>query len=94
MVYRPDEQGREILANIKRAMKKGYSKLLINELVIPPTNATQWMTSMDLMMAAALGAKERGEAEWEGFLQSAGFRVVKFWHSLAVYEEVIEAEPI
>ena len=75
-------------------MKKGYSTLLVNELVIPPTNAIAHLTSMDLMMAAALGSKERSEGDWVHFLNSAGFKVVKFWRNLAAYEALIEAEPM
>lgn len=74
-------------------MKKGYSTLLINELVIPPTGAETYLTGVDIQMAAVLGSKERTYEDWESLLNSAGFKIVKAWSSLAAYEAVIEAEP-
>lgn len=73
-------------------MSKGYSRLLINEIVIPRTGANWHQTSVDLMMMGLLSSRERTEEGWEEFLQSAGFKVVNFWQSLAAYENVIEAE--
>lgn len=89
-----DEKGRELLDNLKPAMKHGYSRLLLNEIVIPSINPSAHQTSVDLMMAGAVGARERTEQQWEEFLQSCGFRVVKFWHSYAAHESIVEAELI
>ena len=74
-------------------MKPGYSRLLVNELVIPSVNATPYTTAVDLTMAALFSARERSEDDWTAFLGSAGFRVVKFWQGLGAAEAVIEAEP-
>ena len=75
-------------------MTPGYSRLLINELVVPSQNATPWSTSVDLTMAALFGARERSEDDWKAFLASAGFGVVRFWQGRGASEAVIEAEPV
>lgn len=90
----PDDDGRRLLENVKSAMKRGYSRLLLSEIVIPSTNATVHQTSLDLMMAALVSAKERSEQQWEDFLRPIGFRVIKFWHNFAVHESIVEAELI
>ena len=75
-------------------MSKGYSRLLINEIVIPRVGANWHETSVDLMMIALLSSRDRSENDWERLLLSAGFKVVKVWKSLAAYESVVEAEPL
>ncbi|KAI9661965.1 MAG: hypothetical protein M1831_002880 [Alyxoria varia] len=88
----PADEGRDILRNLKSAMKPGYSRLLINEIIIPPKDAQAYQTSVDLMMMSLFSSRERSEHDWSIFLKSAGFRVVKFWHSWAAFEGVIEAD--
>ena len=89
---RPADEGRDILRNLKPAMKPGHSRLLINEIIIPQKDAQTYQTSLDLMMMSLFSSRERSEDDWTEFLKSAGFRVVKFWHSWAAFEGVIEAE--
>lgn len=40
----PNEQCKNILANIKPAMRPGYSRILLNEIIIPETNARWFVT--------------------------------------------------
>lgn len=89
---RPDEKCREILANLKTAMTPGYSRLLINEMVVPASNPSSWATSIDLTMLALVAAKERTEGEWQTLLGESGFKVVKIWREDHATEAVIEAE--
>jgi hypothetical protein len=58
-----DKDCRKILKGLTDSMKHGYSKLLINEHVIPETKACWESTSLDLIMMAQLGAMERTEAD-------------------------------
>ena len=90
---RPDDKAREILANIKPAMKPGYSRLLITDIVIPLMHAKPYLTTMDLAMAAMFSSKERTEDDWVTLLKSAGFKIKKIWESPAASDAVIEAEP-
>jgi len=58
-------------------MKKGYSKLLINEFVISSRGASAFMTHIDINMMSILVAMERTEKQWRTLLESAGLKVVK-----------------
>lgn len=71
-------------------MKRGYSKLLINDIVLPDTGATRFATISDINMLALLAAMERSEAQWRKLLEQAGLKVIKVWQGTP--ESVIEAE--
>ena len=73
-------------------MAKGYSKLLINEYVVPDQGAHWVSTSLDMIMMASLSASERTEQRWRALLKSAGFEVVKIWTYEPGSESLIEAE--
>jgi hypothetical protein len=87
----PDNLCHKILANITAAMKPGYSKLLINENVIPDTGAYWETTSLDLIMME-IGSGERTERQWQTLLESAGLNVVKIWTAQRGVESLIECE--
>ncbi|KAI1078806.1 putative O-methyltransferase [Whalleya microplaca] len=82
----------QILRNVAPAMKKGYSKLLICDILIPPTGASIYQASMDMHMMAVLSAYERTEAQWGKLIDEAGFKIVKLWKDPRAYETLIEAE--
>lgn len=82
-----------ILENLKPAFKRGYSKLLISECVIPATGADPLATGLDLNMMGVFSSRERTEQNWEDLLVKAGFRIVQIWTDTAIsYESIIEAE--
>ncbi len=85
----PDAQCIEILKNTVSAMEPGYSKVLINDMVLPDVGATRYATQSDINMMALLGAMERSEDQWRRLLKLAGLEVVKIWPG--VPESVIEA---
>jgi hypothetical protein len=87
-----DDQCREILNRQKEAMTKGYSKILINENVIPDTGAHLEATGVDLILMAMLSSGERNEKQWRNLLSSAGLRVVNIWTYEIGTESLIEAE--
>lgn len=87
---RPDDQCHIILNHIAVAMKPGYSKLLINDIVLPDVGATRFATQSDINMMALLAAMERSEAQWRRLLERAGLQVIKIWHGTP--ESVIEVE--
>ncbi|KAH7310184.1 O-methyltransferase [Rhexocercosporidium sp. MPI-PUGE-AT-0058] len=90
----PDVKCLEILKNITAAMKPGYSKLLINEIVIPNVGADRMNTSLDLVMMSVVAAEERTHGNWARLLNQAGLRIVKLWSFGVGTESVIEAELI
>ena len=87
-----DEKCAEILANLKPAMTPKYSKLLINEFVIPDTGAHWISTALDILMMAVYSSAERSEQNWRRMLEGVGFRITKIWTSEPGTESLIEAE--
>ena len=88
----PDPKALDILTNLKPGLKKGYSKLLINEHVIPNQGAHWLSTAIDMVMMAGLSASERTEQQWRELLETAGFKIVKIWTYDPGTESLIEAE--
>ena len=87
----PDSKAKDILENVGHGMIKGYSKLLINEIVIPDQGAHWLSTALDMVMMANFSACERTEEDWRTLLASAGFRIVKIWTHEPGSESLIEA---
>ncbi|KAL9092446.1 MAG: hypothetical protein Q9159_000793 [Coniocarpon cinnabarinum] len=87
-----DDKCHAILSNLVPALRRNYSRLLLNELVIPAENVSPYATTADLTMAAFFSSRERTEGEWTAMLEAAGFRIVKIWFDPAGWEAVIEAE--
>ena len=75
-------------------MTKGYSKLLINEYVIPDRGAHMISTGLDMLMMSILAARERTEQQWQTLLEGAGFKIVKVWSAGPGAENLIEAEVV
>ncbi|KAK4692813.1 hypothetical protein P7C71_g4466, partial [Lecanoromycetidae sp. Uapishka_2] len=82
----------KILRNITSAMQIGYSKLLINENVVPDFGAMSSITSMDWLMMVSGAVKEQTEMQWRALLKEAGLRVVGIWTYEQGTESLIEAE--
>ncbi|CAJ2510507.1 Uu.00g133160.m01.CDS01 [Anthostomella pinea] len=82
----------KVLARITEAMKPGYSKLLINENVIPGRNAAWEATGLDILMMTLLAAKERTEQDWHDLLGAAGLKINKIWTVANGTESLIECE--
>ncbi|WKT40412.1 Winged helix-like DNA-binding domain superfamily [Fusarium oxysporum f. sp. vasinfectum] len=88
----PDAQATHLLQTTKDAMTKGYSKLFVYDIVLPPTGASISQTTMDVQMMSLLSASERTNSQWEDLLTGAGYKIVKFWPDPQQYEMLIEAE--
>ncbi|MCJ1476775.1 hypothetical protein MMC13_005444 [Lambiella insularis] len=87
----PDADCRRILQHTVAAMEKGYSKLLINENVVPDVGASWQMTSLDWFMMALAASRERTEAQWRELLLSAGLKIKGIWTKDVAAESLIEA---
>lgn len=87
-----DAKCRQILTNLRPAMHPRFSKLLINELIIPDSGVAWSVTSMDWLMMALGAVRERTASDWVALLESTGFRVVKIWTYEEGTESLIEAE--
>ncbi|EXF74538.1 hypothetical protein CFIO01_11789 [Colletotrichum fioriniae PJ7] len=89
----PDNVCETILKQIKAAMKPGYSKLLINENVIPSTGAWWETSALDMVMLTLFCSKERTEGDWYHLLETiAGLKIVKIWGGGKGVESLIEVE--
>ncbi|KAJ7368108.1 S-adenosyl-L-methionine-dependent methyltransferase [Mycena albidolilacea] len=87
-----DSQALQIISNLVPAFKRGYSKLLITDIVIPPKGAGTFQATIDVLMMTLLAGGERTEATWTKLLNTAGFKIVKVWPDARGIECVIEAE--
>lgn len=86
-----DETSVKILKQVAAVMKPGYSKVLINDIVIPTTGTSCYQAALDCLVLQA-SANERTEAVWNKVIEEAGLKLVKIWPDGRGYESVIEAE--
>lgn len=88
----PDADCVRIFEHIRAAMRPGYSKLLIYEVVLPAQGATSLMTTLDLQLMSCVSGLERTEAHWRDLLAQVGFKVTSISSHPRAVESVIEAE--
>lgn len=87
-----DTHSKIILDHLAAAMKKGYSKLLMNESVVGNTNPHPQSTGLDLTMMAILAAKERSESDFEKLLKGSGLKLTGVYTMPGSVEALVEAE--
>lgn len=74
-------------------MEPGYSKVLINEWVVPERSATKFMTAMDLNMMSFGGGMERTLDLHREYAERAGLKITGVWSpNDKISESVIEME--
>ena len=87
----PDEKARDVLTNLKPAMRKGYSKVLIMDIVL--SDESQALSyAVDIRMLWNFGVAERSEREWKTLIDSVGLEVAKIWNPLSDEASIIELE--
>jgi hypothetical protein len=90
-----DKECKRILTNVAKGFKKGYSTLLLTELVLPDMGCDKWEALRDLNMMALAGM-ERSRAQWEDLLADSGFTIKEIYRaesgSLAVIEAVLMSD--
>ena len=86
-----DEHSREILTNIKNAMEPGYSKLLINEFVMPSFQPPSRAAGLDLQMMVKVASRERTADTFKELLESAGLQVVQVCEHPESFPSIVEA---
>lgn len=87
----PDDRCRDILVNLKGAMEKNHSKILIFENVIPDFGASWKATGVDFFMMASFASRERAKRQWRDLLGSVGMKIVGIWTKDQAAESLIEA---
>ena len=68
-----------ILRCLVPALIPGYSKILLNEVVVPDVGASVATTAVDHLMMAYLTVRERTENEFRELVAEAGLKVAKIW---------------
>ena len=71
-------------------MENGYSRLLIDDYVLPNTGASFRGASMDFMMMMYASGIERTMRQWESLLETSGLEILKVWGVDSGHEQVIE----
>lgn len=74
-----DERCRDILRQLKNAMKHQYSKILLDENVVADHGSSWQHTSLDFYMMALAAAHERTESQWKQLISSVGLEIVGVW---------------
>ena len=87
----PLDDCKRILQNLKPAMRPGYSKLLIVDLIIPETGSTLQHGHLDMTMMT-IGAEEKTEAQFRELLRGEGFEIRKIWRTPNGVDCVLEVE--
>ncbi len=75
-------------------MKPGYSKLVLNEIVLPDKGSPLQMALWDMQMLVVLGGRERTERAWRQLLGSVGLEVAGIWQPPAAKGGGVEGEGI
>ncbi|KAK6400874.1 hypothetical protein LTR81_023915 [Elasticomyces elasticus] len=88
----PDSACRDILGNLKPALTPGYSKILINEVVVPDVGAGWFETGVDTLMMVCHSSTERTETMWRQLIESAGLKITKIWVCGDAVERLMEVE--
>ncbi|KAI4671252.1 uncharacterized protein J4E88_009285 [Alternaria novae-zelandiae] len=88
----PDADCVRMFSQVAAVFKRGYSKLLIYEVVLPKKGATNLMTTLDLQLMNCTSGMERTEEHWATLLKEAGFRIVEISRHPRAVESVIEAD--
>jgi hypothetical protein len=69
----------KILRNVKEAVKPGYSKLYIHEIMVPDTKASTYVAMLDMTMICFSAGMERTARQWKELLKKVGLTVLKVW---------------
>ena len=86
----PDDECIQILSQIAKAMEPGYSKILLNEMIVPDVGAEIVATQLDMIMMACFASCERTVSHWRQLIEQAGLKMEKIWTEKADSESVIE----
>ncbi|KAL6907169.1 S-adenosyl-L-methionine-dependent methyltransferase [Trichoderma evansii] len=87
----PDKTVVDILKQVAAAMKPGYSKVSIHDIVFPTMGASHHQTGLGCFILQMSG-KERIEATWNKVINEADMKIVKILPDGRGYESLIEAE--
>ncbi|KAK5676263.1 hypothetical protein LTS10_011075 [Elasticomyces elasticus] len=85
-----DSHSRKLLANTVAAMDPEYSRLLIDDWVLPDFGASLKATNMDVNMMIMFDAMERTKNQWIKLLADVGLEIVEIYSTPGAAESIIE----
>ena len=86
-----DAQSIEIFRRAASAMEKGYSKLLIHDVIIQEDKPSIMHTTSDIQMAILNTGRDRSEGELSHLLAAAGLKIARTFCAPGMLETIIEA---
>ena len=86
-----DAKAQEILRRTVDAMTPGYSKLIINDVILPNENCSWQHAALDIIMMSTFAGFHRSENDFSRLLGECGLEIVKFWHPPGIGDGVVEA---
>lgn len=87
----PTKVCEEILLRVKEAMRPGYSKLLLFEIVIPDVGAYWEDTGLDMIVMAVCASEQRTVEAWHDLIENrVGLKIEKIWGPGRGQESLIE----
>lgn len=90
----PDHLAGPILGKLKLAMSV-HSTILVDDRIVPETDAYANVTSLDLDMMCSLGALERTQAQWETLFAAEGLKLEEvFMYKVGTHEGVMKVVPM
>jgi hypothetical protein len=74
-------------------MRPGYSRLIVNEWIVPAKGASAFMTAQDMNMMSVGGGMERTEALHREYIEAAGLKISGIYGANdKISESVIEVQ--
>jgi len=73
-------------------MTKGYSKILLNEVVMSDQGASLIAAQLDIAMMAASAGQERTESQFKVLAEAAGLKITKIWGEAPDIDFTLELE--
>ena len=86
-----DESCRKILRMTISAMQPGYSRILINDMIMKDVGSDIFTAGMDIGMMCLMGGMERTRQQWHDLLDSVGLKIADIYELEEGGEGVIEA---
>ncbi|KAJ5092850.1 hypothetical protein N7456_008711 [Penicillium angulare] len=87
-----DEKAAIIFNNLKPAMKRGFSKIIMEEYILPDQNASSLPCTTDMAVMIFCSGLERTRQRWDNLLKANGLRALKYWVREGEGLGIIEAE--
>ena len=75
-----DESALSILQRIAEAMKPGFSKLIINDVIFPDMGCQWQHAAYDIIMMSMFAGSHRVEGDLRRLVEAVGLKVVGVWY--------------